>query len=229
MPSSSRDSSEASEQIESEAMHGDQQKPQRYRRIRIHKIKPSSLASDEKTSSDKSLHAAMDRRIAELIPGLAGLNVASSSAASLEVASEVRAKQLAKQDSMAEILELKTIYDMSKPHPLDDKPHEGPWDQQLRPRVRKVQLSPYQYEMINYQRLLMRKNTWYYRDRMNIPRCLFRPMPYILESPTNPHPDHPQGSLPPPCAQGCMGSGCGGRKHPRLGSGSLRLDPCQEH
>ena len=172
MPSSSRrDSDESSEGIESESVHGDQ-KPQRYRRIRIHKIKPSSLTSDASVSSDKSLHAAMDRRIAELIPGLAGLNVASSaSKESLKVAGEVREKQMAKQESnIAEILELKTIFDMSKPHPLDDKPHEGIWEQQLRPRVRKVQLSPYQYEMINYQRLLMRKNTWYYRDRMNIPR-----------------------------------------------------------
>jgi hypothetical protein len=34
-----------------------------------------------------------------------------------------------------------------------------------------VQLSHYQAEMINYQRMLLRKNIWYYRDRMNNPRC----------------------------------------------------------
>jgi hypothetical protein len=28
-------------------------------------------------------------------------------------------------------------------------------------------LHPLQVEMINYQRMLLRKNIWYYRDRMN--------------------------------------------------------------
>ena len=174
MPSNRRaagsDETSESQDVESESINGEQ-RPQRYRKIRIHKIRPQSATPDAAASSDKGLNAAMDRRIAELIPGLAGLKVNASGESSLKVAGEVRAKQMAKQNaSMAEVLELKTIYDMSKPHPLDNEVHQGPWDQQLRPRVRKVQLSAYQYEMINYQRMLMRKNVWYYRDRMNVPR-----------------------------------------------------------
>lgn len=76
------------------------------------------------------------------------------------------------QQSMAqaEARELNTVLDMSVPHPLDNAPPPTPWTGEMRPTPRSIKLSPYQYEMINYQRMLMRKNIWYYRDRMNIPR-----------------------------------------------------------
>jgi len=68
--------------------------------------------------------------------------------------------------------EMAHTYDMGVPHPLDSK-WEGskPWAQTFRPMPKKVQLSHYQTEMINYQRMLLRKNIWYYRDRMNNARC----------------------------------------------------------
>lgn len=111
----------------------------------------------------------MDRRIAQLIPALAELSVGE--AETLTTATEVRRRAQAREEERrSEIMELGTIFDMSKPNPVDTQLPAEPWTQTLRPRVRKVVLSPYQYEMINYQRMLTRKNIWYYRDRMNIPR-----------------------------------------------------------
>lgn len=147
------------------------------RKIRIRKLRApvsESLAADEQ----QQRNTAMDRRIAELIPGLAELQLGSAAAAApgarasaLNAAAEVRQKVQAREEARrSELLELANIFDMAKPNAVDTKQPDQPWSQALRPRVRKVVLSPYQYEMINYQRMLMRKNIWYYRDRMNVPR-----------------------------------------------------------
>ena len=141
------------------------------RKIRIHKIRPSSAPLDDKSENDRNVE--LDRRIAELIPGIADLSVSSSALSSKAsaTASEVRQQKLSRDEAhRAELNELNTIFDMSQPNAVDKQMPEGPWTQELRPKVRKVQLSPYQYEMINYQRMLMRKNIWYYRDRLNVPR-----------------------------------------------------------
>ncbi|KAG1675778.1 hypothetical protein FOA52_012434 [Chlamydomonas sp. UWO 241] len=148
----------------------------RVRKVRVHKIRRDVNSADEVALSKgekQERDAALDRRIAELIPGLADLSVSAPPGASA-IASEVRQKLLSREDAhKAELLELRSIYDMAKPNAVESALPAGgmdEWEQTMRPRVRKVQLSPYQYEMINYQRMLMRKNTWYYRDRMSVPR-----------------------------------------------------------
>eukprot|EP00955_Chlamydomonas_euryale_P094640 364873-Chlamydomonas_euryale.AAC.7 len=135
----------------------------RVRKIRLRKIRPGAqeqpaLGGAEAAERD----AAVDRRIAELIPGLADLSVGASSSAQLDAAASVRKKIMSREQAhREEMLELGSIYDMSRPHPCEgERPPGGEWSQGMRPRVRKVQLSPYQYEMINYQRMLMRKNIW---------------------------------------------------------------------
>jgi hypothetical protein len=107
----------------------------------------------------------MDRRIAEIIPGLAELSVSGSDRdGTLSAARAVRQQRLQRELRLAdELRELRDIYDFSVPNPVDDQAPSGPWKQQLRAKPRKIVLSPYQYEMINYQRMLLRKNIWYYR------------------------------------------------------------------
>lgn len=124
------------------------------RRIRIHKVKPSSKL--DIGVSEKERNASLDRSIAELIPGIADLSVSAASIIGpSSTATEIRKKQLSREEAhRAEITELGSIFDMSRPNPVDNEVHEGPWSQELRPRVRRVQLSPYQYEMINYQRMV---------------------------------------------------------------------------
>jgi hypothetical protein len=144
-----------------------------FRKIRIHKIRPHSAASNLLNEHEtKERNRDIDRRIAELIPGIADLSVSSASMPqTLSTASEIRKQRLEKEVAHRdELIELSNIFDMSIPNPVDCKMPEEPWSQQLRPPVRKIVLSPYQYEMINYQRMLLRKNIWYYRDRMSIPR-----------------------------------------------------------
>jgi hypothetical protein len=138
----------------------------RVRKVRVHKIRRDVNGSDEvKLSKGETQErdAALDRRIAELIPGLADLGVSAPPGAS-SVAAEVRKKVVSREEAhKAELLELRSIYDMAKPNAVESALPAGgmdEWEQSMRPRVRKVQLSPYQYEMINYQRMLMRKNTW---------------------------------------------------------------------
>ena len=124
------------------------------RRIRIHKVKPTSKL--DIAVSDEDRNASLDRRIAELIPGIADLSLSAASIIGpSSTASEIRKKQLSREEAhRAEITELGSIFDMSRPNPVDNEAPEGPWSQELRPRVRRVQLSPYQYEMINYQRMV---------------------------------------------------------------------------
>lgn len=109
--------------------------------------------------------------MAEIIPGLADLNLTESSLAGAEeTARQIRLEKIRKEvDHKKELRELEDIYDFSIPHPVDTVFPDS-FVQQMRPTPRKVVLSPYQYEMINYQRMLMRKNIWYYRDRMSVPR-----------------------------------------------------------
>lgn len=146
------------------------QKPVAMRKIRVHKIRPPSADAKLSATELAQRNDAMDRRIAELIPGLADLSVSVSGAA-MGTAAEVRRREMAKAEAhKAELLELGSIYDMSKPHPVEAELPPADWQQMLRPRVKKVVLSPYQYEMINYQRMLLRKNIYYYRDRMSVPR-----------------------------------------------------------
>mmetsp|Transcript_32324 Transcript_32324/g.71510 ORF Transcript_32324/g.71510 Transcript_32324/m.71510 type:complete len:247 (+) Transcript_32324:119-859(+) len=142
----------------------------KFRKIRIHKMRPAS--ADATPFSNKSKTEAMDRQIAELIPGIADLSLTEQTVTgSLRSASDVRKQKLSREEAhRAELMELSSIYDMSIPNPVENQMPNEPWSQQLRPRVRKIVLSPYQYEMINYQRMLTRKNIWYYRDRMNVPR-----------------------------------------------------------
>lgn len=67
------------------------------------------------------------------------------------------------QQLAAELLELDDIYDFSRANPVDTQQPKGTWKHELKPAAKKIVLSPYQYELINYQRMLMRKNIWYYR------------------------------------------------------------------
>lgn len=141
------------------------------RKVRIHKLRPATAPSAAGAPSDAARDAAIDRKIAELIPGLAELSVSESAqSGALKVASSVRKTQQAKDEvSRAQAAEMASIFDMSKPHPLDNaKPDPSKaWSQTLRPPAKRIVLSHYQAEMINYQRMHLRKNIWYYRDRLN--------------------------------------------------------------
>jgi hypothetical protein len=89
----------------------------------------------------------------------------------MQTARDIRLSKLKQQqETIDEIKELEDIYNMRKPHPVDNELPEGPWEQKMRPTPRSIKLSSYEAEMINYQRMLMRKNIWYYRDRMSVPR-----------------------------------------------------------
>lgn len=140
------------------------------RRVKVHKIRAKPQA--QSPLNRQRLDAALDKRISEIIPGLADLSLSDQTmAGARDTAREIRMERLQKEQQHAEELkELHDIYDMSKPNPVDKEMPEGPWSQQIRPKPRRIVLSPYQYEMINYQRMLMRKNIWYYRDRMSVPR-----------------------------------------------------------
>ncbi|KAG2428682.1 hypothetical protein HXX76_011387 [Chlamydomonas incerta] len=140
------------------------------RKIRLHKV---MRPLDESSPSSQEQH--MDRRLAEILPAIADLPMPGPSGVGGSPA-DARAVEMRRlrgtQQELAqmEALELATLFDMSKSHPLDNAAPATPWKGELRPVPRKIVLSPYQYEMINYQRMLMRKNIWYYRDRMNVPR-----------------------------------------------------------
>jgi hypothetical protein len=123
-------------------------------------------------SQNSSTAVAMDRRISEILPNLADLSLSDPAmAGARETAREIRMQRLKQEQQVAaELLELDDIYDFTKRHPVDTKLPDGPFSQKLKPQARKIKLSPYQYEMINYQRMLLRKNIWYYRDRMSVPR-----------------------------------------------------------
>lgn len=69
-----------------------------------------------------------------------------------------------------EVQEFATIYDMQRPHPGDYARKPEGWQQKLRPEPRGLELSQYEREMINYQRMFLRRNIWYYRDRASVPR-----------------------------------------------------------
>jgi hypothetical protein len=107
----------------------------------------------------------MDQRISEIIPGLSDLSLSTSAlSGARETAREIRMqRQRQEQQQAAELLELDDIYDFSKRNPVDTQLPQGTWTQKVKPAAKKIVLSPYQYEMINYQRMLMRKNIWYYR------------------------------------------------------------------
>jgi len=133
------------------------------RKVRVHKVrgsKQSPLAGMSQSSA-----AAMDQRISEIIPGLADLSLSSSAmTGARETAREIRMQRLKQEQQQAqELLELDDIYDFSRSNPVDTQRPQGTWSQKLKPSAKKIVLSPYQYEMINYQRMLMRKNIWYYR------------------------------------------------------------------
>jgi len=132
------------------------------RKVKVHKLrgKPS-----QQLAHSADVQHAMDRRIAEIIPGLAELSVSGSDRdAALGTARNLRTQRLRRELALAsELRELQDIYDMSVPNKVDDEVPKGPWKQQPRAKPRKIVLSPYQYEMINYQRMLLRKNIWYYR------------------------------------------------------------------
>ncbi len=139
------------------------------RRIRLHKAaRPLDEASG---NSFQASNLQLGKHVEEIVAGIADLPIPRSPA--LEDAQTVemrRLRQTQRSMAQAEGNEINSLFDMSKPHPLDDAPPSTPWTGEMRPTPRKAVLSPYQLEMINYQRMLMRKNIWYYRDRMNIPR-----------------------------------------------------------
>jgi len=144
---------------ESEASEG-------YRKVRVHKVRskaPIAISQSSKTAQ------AMDQRISEIIPAIADLNLSDPAlAGSRETAKQIRMQRLKQeQEVAAELLELGDIYDFSREHPVDSQRPEGPWTQKLKPKAKKIVLSPYQYEMINYQRMLLRKNIWYYRSEVD--------------------------------------------------------------
>mmetsp|Transcript_11352 Transcript_11352/g.19868 ORF Transcript_11352/g.19868 Transcript_11352/m.19868 type:complete len:248 (-) Transcript_11352:471-1214(-) len=146
------------------------------RKVRVHKLRPPSKSAPTDTEGQPSQaerDADVERRIAELIPGIAELSVSNAAQANAQRgAAEVRQRMQDREAALREeVKELQTVYDMSVPHPVDFQTSSAQnWSQTLRPPPKRIQLSHYQLEMINYQRMLLRKNIWYYRDRMNISR-----------------------------------------------------------
>lgn len=154
---------------------------QDYRRVKVHKVRraPSAAAAAAGASTSPGADAsgdADDRRLAALVPALADLALAPGSADARDArdaAAAARRARLARDQAHAEELrELRDVYDMSKPNSVDREPHPdgSEWRQELKPLPRRIRLSRYQAEMINYQRMIMRKNVWYYRDRAGVPR-----------------------------------------------------------
>ncbi|MEW5302197.1 MAG: hypothetical protein WDW36_005001 [Sanguina aurantia] len=115
----------------------------------------------------------MDQSISEIITGLAEVSLAGTGLqpASAAAAQEARERVMSRHEAaMAEERELGDIFNMQVRHPGDFPALPESWRQVIRPQPKKIHLSQYQTEMINYQRMLMRKNVWYYRDRMSVPR-----------------------------------------------------------
>lgn len=133
----------------------------RLRKVRIHKAPKGAAASkgqEPNAAAEQRSAELMERRIAELIPGVAEVAVSGSSG---------RGQGSSSNDAKrSQLTELASIFDMSVNNPVDDE-RPSQWSQTLRPQPKKIMLSHYQHEMINYQRMLLRKNVWYYRDRMN--------------------------------------------------------------
>jgi hypothetical protein len=150
-----------------------------YRRVKVHKVRraPSTAAAAAgAASSAEDDNNADVGRLAALVPALADLALAPGSAdarAARDSAAQARRARLAREQAHAqELRELRDIYDMAAPNSVDREPHPdgAQWTQELKPLPRRIKLSRYQAEMINYQRMLMRKNIWYYRDRAGVPR-----------------------------------------------------------
>lgn len=141
------------------------------RKIRLHKAARPLLADDQASgSSAQAFNLQLDKHVPEIMAGIADLPIARPALGDAQTEEMRRLYQTQQSMAQAEARELNTVLDMSVPHPLDNAPPPTPWTGEMRPTPRSIKLSPYQYEMINYQRMLMRKNIWYYRDRMNIPR-----------------------------------------------------------
>ncbi len=164
-----------------------QQPPVLMRKVRVHKLRPGGGGAADPLAmleTPEERNADMDRRIAELIPGLADLSISAPGApppaSALRAAASVREAVTKREDARrAQLSELATIFDMSVPNPVDQPPvasssaaggTQQQWSQKLRPPPKRVVLSHYELEMINYQRMLLRRNVWYYRDRLNNPR-----------------------------------------------------------
>jgi hypothetical protein len=164
---------------------------QDYRRVKVHKVRraPSAAAAAAGASSSSSSAAAAAAgagagapddadvgRLAALVPALAELSLAPGGADARDArdsAAQARRARLAREQAHAqELRELRDVYDMAAPNPVDREPHPDgdAWAQEIKPLPRRIKLSRYQAEMINYQRMLMRKNVWYYRDRAGVPR-----------------------------------------------------------
>lgn len=156
---------------------------QDYRRVKVHKVRraPSAAAgaassSNAGAAADSAADAADVGRLAALVPALADLSLAPGGADARDArdsAAQARRARLAREQAHAlELRELRDVYDMAAPNPVDREPHPdgAEWKQELKPLPRRIKLSRYQAEMINYQRMLMRKNIWYYRDRAGVPR-----------------------------------------------------------
>lgn len=150
--------------------HGSFPEPSRnVARVIVHKNfgSPNPNIQDE-----QEFNRNVDKRIAQILPSIADVAVNEQTLKGAEeYAKELRLTKFRREQAFrTELRELEDIYDMSVPNAADMAVHDGPWEQKLRPVPRKVVLSHYQHEMINYQRMLLRKNIWYYRDRMSVPR-----------------------------------------------------------
>lgn len=149
----------------------DADQPEVFRKVKVHKIRGTSKLG-QRGETLQEFNTSLDRRIAEIIPAMAEVSLSNADRAAAQLtAQDVRLVKLQQEQQLKdELVELEDVYDMSKPNAVDFQLPSTPWKQQLRPKPRKIVLSPYQYEMINYQRMLMRKNIWYYRDRLSVPR-----------------------------------------------------------
>jgi hypothetical protein len=126
------------------------------RRVKVRKVRGAARPHNEEFDRQA------ERRIAEIVPGLADLDIsANSMEGPLRTARDIRVeKHRQQQETIDEIKELEDIYNMAKPNPVDDEPRPEGWDPKARPTPRTIRLSPYEYEMINYQRMHLRKNIW---------------------------------------------------------------------
>ncbi|KAJ9518662.1 hypothetical protein QJQ45_018754 [Haematococcus lacustris] len=130
------------------------------RKVRLTKTKPIAASENSYSTQLKPKDVQTQAsRIAQVVAGLADLSVDSQAPS--------RRPSRVQQTRTEELEELANIFDMDESFTLPVTSSKSEWTQSLRPPVQRVVLSHYQHEMINYQRMLLRKNIWYYRDRMN--------------------------------------------------------------
>jgi hypothetical protein len=123
------------------------------RKVRIHKIKRQNISEAISNSSARQDAAALDRKVAELIPGIADLGLSSAGPSTQRPASAFVSRQKALEQ---ELQEMADIYDLDRPNPVDvpEPAQASTWKQTMRPTPKRIVLSQYQVLLFCSKRML---------------------------------------------------------------------------